>query len=366
MPQKLRLGILTGGGDCPGLNALIRAVVKRGVLEFGHEFVGIADGYRGLVEPDLASPLTLDDTRGILPKGGTILGTSNKANPFQYAVKEGDKWVEKDLSDVALKRYKELGLDGLIAIGGDGTLRIGYRLTQIGMKVVGCPKTIDNDLTGTDQTFGFDTARAICTDAVDKLHTTAESHERVMILEVMGRYSGFLALESGIAGGADAIIIPEIPYSIEPLVAKIGRRKYRNRSFSIIVVSEGASPKGGGLSVAESAEAIPGRGVVRLGGAGKALADELAKHVEAEIRVTVLGHLQRGGGPTAFDRLLATRFGAKALDLVRDGQWNHMVGLKGTEIVPVPLTPNTKDRHVDINGDMVRFARSLGINFGDR
>lgn len=365
MSIKLRLGILTGGGDCPGLNALIRAVVKRGVLEFGHEFVGIADGYRGLMEPNLTSPLTLDDTRGILPKGGTILGTSNKANPFQYAVQENGKWVEKDLSHVALARYKELGLDGLIAIGGDGTLRIGYRLTQLGMNVVGCPKTIDNDLTGTDQTFGFDTARAICTDAVDKLHTTAESHERVMILEVMGRYSGFLALESGIAGGADAIIIPEIPYKTAPIVAKLGRRKYRNRSFSIIVVSEGAAPEGGGLSVAESAESIPGRGVVRLGGAGKALADALAKEVDAEIRVTVLGHLQRGGGPTAADRLLATRFGAKAMDLVRDGQWNHMVGLKGTEIVPVPLTPNTKDRRVDIHGDTVRFARSLGINFGD-
>ncbi|MFL5318784.1 MAG: ATP-dependent 6-phosphofructokinase [Myxococcaceae bacterium] len=365
MPTKLRLGVLTGGGDCPGLNALIRGVVKRGVNEFGHEFVGIMDGYRGLMEPDLAGPLTVEDTRGILPRGGTILGTSNKANPFGYAVKENGKFVEKDLSEVALKRYKELGLDGLIAIGGDGTLRIAYRLSQLGMKVVGCPKTIDNDLTGTDQTFGFDTARAICTDAVDKLHTTAESHERVMILEVMGRYAGFLALDSGLAGGADGIIIPEIPYEIAPIVQKIGKRQYRNRSFSIIVISEGAAPKGGGLSVAEDAASIPGRGVVRLGGAGKVLADELAKHVEAEIRVTVLGHLQRGGGPTASDRLLATRFGCKAMDLVRDGQWNHMVGLKGTDIVPVPLTPNTKDRKVDIKGDTVRFARSLGITFGD-
>lgn len=365
MAKKLRLGILTGGGDCPGLNAVIRAVVKRGSLEFGHEFVGIADGYRGLCEPGLASPLTRDDTRGILHKGGTILGTSNKANPFGYAMKVDGKWIEKDLSDEAVKRYHELGLDGLVAIGGDGTLRIAYQLSQKGMKIVGVPKTIDNDLTGTDQTFGFDTARWICTDALDKLHTTAEAHERVMVLEIMGRYAGFLTLESGMAGGADVILIPEIPYSLEPIIAKIGRRQHRNRSFTIIAISEGAFPAGGSMSVADSAAAIPGRGVVRLGGAGKALADALSKQVEAEIRVTVLGHLQRGGGPTAYDRLLATRFGAKALDLIRDGQWNHMVGLLGTEIVPVPLSPNTKDRHVDVKGDMVRFARSIGIVFGD-
>src|SRR5712692_6074445 len=197
----MRLGVLTGGGDCPGLNALIRAVVRRGVLEFAHEFVGI--------EPGLAGPLTVENTRGILPKGGTILGTSNKANPFQYAILEQGRYVEKDLSHVALERYRELELDGLIAVGGDGTLSIAHRLAGLGMKVVGCPKTIDNDLTGTELTFGFDTARATCTDAVDKLHSTAESHDRVMIFEVMGRHAGFLALESGVAGGANIILIPE-------------------------------------------------------------------------------------------------------------------------------------------------------------
>lgn len=361
----MRLGVLTGGGDCPGLNALIRAVVKRGTLEFGHEFVGIENGYQGLIEPDMARPLATADTRGILPKGGTILGTSNKANPFQYALKEDGKWVEKDLSDVALKRWKELNLDGLIAIGGDGTLSIAHRLAGLGLKVVGCPKTIDNDLSGTDQTFGFDTARAICTEAVDRLHTTAESHDRVMILEVMGRYAGFLALESGIAGGADVILIPEVPYQVEPIVAKIRRRATRKRSFSIIVISEGAYPKGGTMSVLQKAEDIPGRGVVRLGGAGKVLADVLARNIEAEIRVTVLGHLQRGGGPTAADRLLATRYGCRVLDLVRDGLWDHMVALKGRDIIPVPLSESKKERRVDPQGELVRFAKSLGISLGD-
>lgn len=363
--KGLKLGVLTGGGDCPGLNALIRAVVKRGTLEFGHEFVGIADGYRGLMEPGLTAPLGMEDVRGILPRGGTLLGTSNKANPFLWAEQENGRWVERDRSDLAVARVKELGLDGLVAIGGDGTLSIAYRLWQLGVKVVGCPKTIDNDLTGTDQTFGFDTARAICTDAVDKLHTTAESHERVMVLEVMGRNAGFLALESGMAGGADVILIPEIPWSVEPILAKLKRRQGRKRSFSIIVVSEGTFPAGGQVSVVSKAEDTPGRGVVRLGGAGKQVADALSQHLEAEIRVTVLGHLQRGGGPTAADRLLATRFGAKVMDLVRDGQWGHMVGLQGREIVPVALQASTKDRKVDISGDLVRFARSIGTCLGD-
>ncbi|MGQ0507583.1 MAG: ATP-dependent 6-phosphofructokinase [Myxococcaceae bacterium] len=366
MGAKLRLGVLTGGGDCPGLNALVRAVVKRASLEFGHELVGLENGYEGLVEPDMAVPLTLEAVRGILPKGGTILGTSNKANPFQYAVRQPDgTFVEKDLSDEVVRRCEALRLDGLVAIGGDGTLSIAHGLGQKGIKVVGCPKTIDNDLTGTDQTFGFDTARAICTDAVDKLHSTAESHQRVMVLEVMGRHAGFLALDSAIAGGADVVLIPEIPYRLEPILAKLRRRSERRRSFSIIVVSEGAYPEGGTLAVLEQANAIPGRGVVRLGGAGKVAADLLARHVPAEIRVTVLGHLQRGGGPTATDRLLATRFGCKVLDLVRHQQWGHMVGLHGHDLVPVPLAETTKSKRVDPQGEAVRFARSLGMCLGD-
>lgn len=362
----MRLGVLTGGGDCPGLNPLIRAVVKRGTLEFGHDFVGIENGYQGLMEPEMAGPLTHNDTRGILSKGGTILGTSNKANPFQYAFEENGKWVERDHSSVAVKRYQELRLDGLIAVGGDGTLSIAHRLSALGLKVVGCPKTIDNDLSGTDQTFGFDTARMIVTEAIDRLHTTAESHDRVMVVEIMGRHAGFLTLDSAIAGGADVILIPEIPYSIDSVVSKVkSRSAARKRGFSIIAISEGAYPRGGHVSVVQKAEDVPGRGVVRLGGAGKVLADDLAAHLAAEIRVTVLGHLQRGGGPTAADRLLATQYGCKVLDLVREGLWDHMVALRDSQIISVPLAESKKERRVDPMGEKVRFAKSMGVSFGD-
>ncbi|NOK16627.1 6-phosphofructokinase [Corallococcus carmarthensis] len=365
MARPLRLGVLTGGGDCPGLNALIRGLVRRGVHEFGHSFVGIENGYMGLVEPELVRPLGVEDTRGILPKGGTILGTSNKANPFSYPVREASGWVDKDVSDGVLRRCEELRLDGLVAIGGDGTLSIAHQLAGKGLKVVGCPKTIDNDLSGTDQTFGFDTARLIVTEALDRLHSTAESHDRVMVLEVMGRHAGFLTLDSGIAGGADVILIPEIPYRVESVLETLRRRATRRRSFSIIAISEGAYPEGGALSVLAQAADIPGRGVVRLGGSGKVCADLLASHIEAEIRVTVLGHLQRGGSPSAADRLLATRYGCKVLDLVRDGQWGHMVALRNNDIIAVPLSESRKERRVDVQGDLVRFARSMGIGFGD-
>ncbi|MCK8502186.1 6-phosphofructokinase [Myxococcus fulvus] len=365
MARSLRLGVLTGGGDCPGLNALIRGLVKRGTHEFGHEFVGIENGYMGLVEPDLTRPLTEEDTRGILPKGGTILGTSNRANPFIYAFREGERWVERDVSDAVLRRCEELKLDGVIAVGGDGTLSIGHRLSEKGLKVVGCPKTIDNDLSGTDQTFGFDTARLIVTEALDRLHSTAEAHDRVMLVEIMGRHAGFLTLESGLAGGADVILIPEIPYRVESIVEKLRRRATRRRSFSIIAISEGAFPVGGTLAVLDKAEDVPGRGVVRLGGSGKVCADLLAQHLDAEIRVNVLGHLQRGGSPSAADRVLATRYGCKVLDLVRDGQWDHMVALRAGEIVAVPLSESRKERRVDPSGELVRFAKSMGISFGD-
>ncbi|RKH90238.1 ATP-dependent 6-phosphofructokinase [Corallococcus sp. AB045] len=365
MARPLRLGVLTGGGDCPGLNALIRGLVRRGVHEFGHSFVGIENGYMGLVEPELVRPLGVEDTRGILPKGGTILGTSNKANPFAYPVREGSGWGVRDVSDQVLRRCEELRLDGLVAIGGDGTLSIAHQLAEKGLKVVGCPKTIDNDLSGTDQTFGFDTARLIVTEALDRLHSTAEAHDRVMVVEIMGRHAGFLTLESGIAGGADLILIPEIPYRVESMLETLKRRATRRRSFSIIAISEGAYPEGGALSVLAEAADIPGRGVVRLGGSGKVCADLLASHIEAEIRVTVLGHLQRGGSPSAADRVLATRYGCKVLDLVRDGQWGHMVALRNNEVIPVPLSESRKERRVDVQGDLVRFARSMGIGFGD-
>lgn len=360
----MRLGVMTGGGDCPGLNALLRGIVKRGTLEFGHEFIGIENGYQGLIDDEMTRPLTVNDTRGILPKGGTILGTSNKANPFQYAVKTSTGWLEKDLSHLAVQRYRALRLDGLIVVGGDGTLSIGHRLSTLGINVVGCPKTIDNDLSGTDLTFGFDTARSICAEAIDRLHTTAESHQRVMIIELMGRHAGFLTLDSGMAGGAHVILIPEIPYRLDSIVAKIQKRGTR-RSFTIIAMSEGALPVGGSASVIQEASDIPGRGVVRLGGAGAALADALASRVDAEIRVTVLGHLQRGGSPSAADRILATLCGCKVLDLVRDGQWNHMVAIRDGKMTVAPLAESRKERRVDPYGDSVRFSKSMGICFGD-
>lgn len=361
----MRLGVLTGGGDCPGLNAVLRALVRRGVLEFGHEFVGILNGFEGLMEPRLTQPLTLGDVKGILPKGGTILGTSNKANPFKYPERIDGRMQEVDRSDVAVKRTRELGLDGLIVIGGDGTLSIGHRLAQKGLNVVGCPKTIDNDLSGTEQTFGFDTAVGIVTEAIDRLHTTAEAHQRVMVVEIMGRDAGFLTLEGGIAGGADVILIPEIPYQVQSVVKKLKDRAARGSKFSIIAISEGAHPAGGAVAVAQKADEIPGRGVVRLGGSGKVLADLLAPHIDAEIRVTVLGHLQRGGTPSSADRVLATLYGALVLDLVRDGKWDHMVCLKDGRLQFTSLGESRKERRVEVHGDKVRLARSMAISFGD-
>jgi len=361
----VRLGVLTGGGDCPGLNAVLRALVRRGVLEFGHEFVGILNGYEGLMEPRLTEALTLDSVRGILPKGGTILGTSNKANPFKYPERVDGKIKEVDRSDVAAKRYRELGLDGLVVVGGDGTLSIGHQLAEKGLNVVGCPKTIDNDLSGTDQTFGFDTAAGIITEAIDRLHSTAEAHQRVMVIEIMGRNAGFLTLEGGIAGGADVILIPEVPYRAESVVRKLKDRAARGSKFSIIAISEGAYPAGGSVAVAQAADEIPGRGVVRLGGSGKVLADLLAPQIDAEIRVTVLGHLQRGGTPSSADRVLATMYGAMVLDLVRDGRWDHMVCLRDGKLQFTSLAESRKERHVDVAGDKMRMARSMGISFGE-
>jgi 6-phosphofructokinase 1 len=361
----MRIGVLTGGGDCPGLNAVLRGLVRRGILEFGHEFVGILNGYEGLMEPDMAIALTLEMVSGILVKGGTILGTSNKANPFQYAVRENGRMVEKDLSDLAVARYRALGLDGLVVIGGDGTLSIGHRLSHKGMRIVGCPKTIDNDLSGSDQTFGFDTAVGIITEAIDRLHSTAEAHQRVMVVELMGRNAGFLTLEGGMAGGADAILIPEIPYQVESVVKMIKKRVELKKKFSIVAISEGAFPVGGRQAVIQRAEDIPGRGVVRLGGAGVVFADLLAPHVDAEIRVTVLGHLQRGGSPSAYDRVLATMYGSMVLDLVKDNRWDHMVCLREGKITFTSLAESRKDRNVDIEGDKVRMAKAMGICFGD-
>jgi 6-phosphofructokinase 1 len=358
---------MTGGGDCPGLNAVIRSVVKR-ATGLGHEILGIEDAFRGLLDPGPLRVRTLDhqSISGLLPRGGTMLGTSNRANPFRFPVKEGGSVVERDLSRLAVQRLRELGVEGLLCAGGDGSMNILCQLADLGLKGIGIPKTIDNDLNGTDQTFGFDTARNIATDAVDKLHTTAESHDRVMVLEVMGRNAGFLALESGLAGGADVILIPEIPWRAEAVLAAIRRRQANGRSFSIAVVAEGAAPLGGGQSVADEADRIPGRGVVRLGGAGKVLADAIAAHIDLEVRVTVLGHLQRGGSPSPYDRLLGSRCGAHAVTLADRGQWNRVVVLKGTEITDVALSPEvTRQRSVDPHGELCRLARQLGVSLGE-
>jgi phosphofructokinase-like protein len=360
----MRLAVLTGGGDCPGLNAVLRGLVRRGVMEFGYEFVGIMNGYEGLILPDLTMPLGLPQVRGILPKGGTILGTSNKADPFAYPVKEGDKVVLKDLSDVVLRRYRALKLDGLVCIGGDGTLRMAHALAQRGLNVVGCPKTIDNDLSGTDLTFGFDTAVNVVSEAIDRLHSTAEAHQRVMIVEIMGRNAGFLALEGGLAGGADFVLIPEIPYEVDKIVARLQEIYETRKKFAIVAISEGAMPRGGEQAVQEAANAVPGRGVVRLGGSGKVLADLIAPHLDAEIRVTVLGHLQRGGSPSPQDRVLATMFGAMALDLVSTGRWDHMVCIRDGRFTFSPLAESRKEKQVDPQGDKVRLARSIGVHFG--
>lgn len=361
----MRLGVLTGGGDCPGLNAVLRGLVRRGVMELGYEFVGIQNGYEGLVLPDLTMPLTLKEVRGILPKGGTILGTSNKADPFNYAIREGGQVHMRDMSDVVLKRIKALKLDGLVVIGGDGTLRMAHHFAELGVKVVGCPKTIDNDLSGTDQTFGFDTAVTVVSEAIDRLHSTAEAHQRVMVVEIMGRDAGFLTLEGGLAGGADFVLIPEIPYDVEVIVGRIREIYETRKKFAIVAISEGAYPRGGAQAVQAKADEVPGRGVVRLGGSGKVLADLLAPHVDAEIRVTVLGHLQRGGSPSPQDRVLATMYGAMVLDLVRDGKWDHMVCLRDGKLGFSPLGESHKDRRVDPAGDKVRLARAIGVSFGD-
>ena len=347
-----KIGLLTGGGDCPGLNAVVRAVVKRARREFGWSVVGIEDGFAGLMEdPPRTRPLDVTDVIGLLPKGGTILGTSNRANPFQAP--DGS-----DVSAEVAARISDLGLDALVCVGGDGTLTIAHRLFEHhGVPTVGVPKTIDNDVDATDYTFGFDSARFCATDAVDRLHSTAESHDRVMLLEVMGRDAGFIALHAGVAGGADVILIPEIPFEVASIAAAVEARKARGRSFSIVVVAEGAAPAGGRPVYQETG---------RLGGIAHHVAAALKDHINLECRVTVLGHLQRGGSPTPFDRLLATRFGAAVLDLVAGERYDAMVALRGDTIVTVALADAIgRPRRVDPAGELCRTARALGISFGE-
>jgi len=317
-----KVGVLTGGGDCPGLNSVIRAIVRLALKE-GYEAVGIKNGWKGLVEND-TEKLDLRSVSGILPKGGTILGTS-RTNPYK---KQGD--VEK-----AKATFKKLGLEALIAIGGEDTLGVASKLHKEGLNVVGAPKTIDNDLSGTDVTFGFDTAINIATEAIDRLHTTAESHHRIMVVEVMGRHAGWIAVESGLAGGADVILIPELPIDMDEVCALLKKRHARGKSFSIVVVAEGAKFKQGKLVKQE--EKLDAFGHIRLGGIGHALGEAIEKNTGFETRVTVLGHLQRGGTPTAFDRVLGTRFGIKAMELVLKKDYGKMAALQGNQVKGVSL-----------------------------
>jgi 6-phosphofructokinase 1 len=343
---SVRIGLLTGGGDCPGLNAVIRAVVRKGVDGYGDQLVGFRDGWRGVLE-DVADELTIESTRGILPRGGTILGSS-RTNPDRR--ENGPELVRKTLA-----RHR---LDGLIAIGGEDTLGAAHRLHQTGANVIGVPKTIDNDLGATDVTFGFDTALQIATEAIDRLHTTAESHHRILVVEVMGRSAGWIALHSGLAGGADVILIPEIPFDIDEVCRLIGRRHARGRYFSIVVAAEGAVPKEGTMSVATGD--LDEFGHPRLGGIGHQLEREIESRTGFETRATVLGHVQRGGSPTAFDRVLATRLGLAAIDAAHDGRWGAMAALQATEIRLVALA----DAVAEVRRVPVQEYERYGILFG--
>jgi phosphofructokinase-like protein len=358
-----RLGILTGGGDAPGLNAVIRAVVKTAHIDFDAVVVGIEHGFDGLLEEGVTLELTPEHVRGILPRGGTILGAANRGNPFARKEMRDGKEVIVDVSDQVVQKIEALELDCLIVVGGDGTLRISYELVEKGCPIIGVPKTIDNDIGGTDVSFGFDTAVTTATDAIDKLHTTAEAHHRVMVLELMGRDAGFIALHAGVAGGADVILIPEIPFDLERIRETIVARDASGRHFSIISVAEGAFPIGGGQVYSIQGDEIR---VSRLGGVGQNVADAITAMTGMETRVTVLGHLQRGGQPSAFDRWLATRYGAAAVRLAMQGGTGRMISLRGMRITDIALEEALAvPKRVDLGGDAIMTARGLGICLGD-
>jgi phosphofructokinase-like protein len=360
--SKKRVGILTGGGDCPGLNAVIRGVTKSAINQYEMEVVGFHDGFAGLIDGRFTI-LNYEMASGILTQGGTILGTSNKANPFEHIKTVGDKTEKIDVSDGCIDLYNDLSLEALICVGGDGTMTIAGKLAEKGANVVGVPKTIDKDLMETDITFGFDSARFIATEAIDRLHTTAQSHHRVMLVEVMGRNAGWLALESGIAGGGDVILIPEIPYDINEVISFVRKRTRFGKRFSIVVVSEGARPVGGDQVYQKIVKDSPDP--VRLGGISHVIANEIEQETDIECRVTIIGHLQRGGTPTPFDRLLATQFAVKAMELVAKKQFNQMVAYKGGEMVPVALEKVAgKQRLVPKNSPFIQVANAVGTNLG--
>jgi phosphofructokinase-like protein len=348
------IGIATGGGDAPGLNAVIRAATKAAILERKWSVIGIPDGFDGLIWPEKSFELTLDRVSGILPRGGTILGTTNRGNPFHYKSEENGQEVVRDISDQVIANSKKLGIDAIITIGGDGSQKIGYELFQRGLKMVGVPKTIDNDLSATELTFGFDTALHTVTDAIDKIHTTAASHHRVMVVEVMGRDCGWIALAGGIAGGAHIILIPEIPFTIKSVCDFIAQRESRGGRFSIVVVAEG---------VKHPPELKENR---RASSIGSLVGNAIAAGSHKEVRVSVLGHIQRGGSPSPFDRVLATRFGVSAVDLIARGDFGKMVALRAGSIVGVDMARAIGHlKSVRPEGELVRTARAIGIGFGD-
>lgn len=352
-----RIAVLTGGGDAPGLNAVLRSLVKAAVWRHGWEVLGVVDGFEGFLRPDGLVPLGLDKVRGIHARGGTILGAANRGNPFSRKVLRAGKETVEDVSGEVLRAVQVLKLAAVVCIGGDGTLSIAEKLSRQGCPIVGVPKTIDNDLGGTDQTFGFDTALRTATEAIDKLHTTAEAHHRVMVVEVMGRDAGWIALHAAVAGGAHVCLLPEVPFRWEAVADAVNQRSRVGKRFSIVVAAEGAFPEGG-------APILAGKG--RLGGIAQEAAVRLEAMTGLETRATVLGHLQRGGGPTAFDRVLATRYGVAAVDAVAAGKTGCMVALKGAEITTVPLAEAVGvPKRVDPKGSLVRAARDLGMAFGD-
>jgi 6-phosphofructokinase 1 len=358
----MRIGVLSGGGDAPGLNAVIRAVTKTAIFKYGWEVLGIIDGFEGLLTPTKTRQLTSWNTRGILFIGGTILGTTNRGNPFAYKTVVSGREIEEDMSSLILSNTRDLGIDVLIVIGGDGSLKIGQRIHQLGIPVIGVPKTIDNDLMATYVTFGFQTAVNTATEALDKLHTTAESHQRVIVLEVMGRYAGWIALEAGMAGSADVILIPEIPFNMEKVGERLLERKKAGSKSSIVIVAEGAKAVGGEMAVREKAH---DGYVLRLGGMGEIVASEISKRTGFETRVTVLGHLQRGGSPCASDRLLATRYGAAAVDLIAQKKFGEMISFQPPCITSVPLEKAISClKLVDPEGELVKVAEGIGVCFG--
>ncbi|MGE0395703.1 MAG: 6-phosphofructokinase [Kofleriaceae bacterium] len=361
--MSTRIGILTGGGDCPGLNGVIRAVTLHARQTFGWEVVGIRNGFEGLYEEEYVD-LTPASTQHILSRGGTMLGSSNRANPFAYPVKLPDGRVEiHDVSARCMSNLQKLDLHGLIVVGGDGTMSFAQKFIQRGApRIVGVPKTIDNDLEATDYTVGFQTAVEIVVEAIERLHTTAESHERIMIVEVMGRYAGWIALTSALAGGAHVCLIPEMDYDVDRVIEAFHRRHGRGVSYSIVVVAEGAKAKGGSLAVVTAGDATKQE---KLGGAGQRLAEAISAKTDYEVRTTVLGHIQRGGSPCAFDRELATRFGVKAVELVAEGKFGHVAAVEAGKLVAKPIEKAVKKlKLVDPAGELVRTAKGVGIELG--